>query len=192
MTERPVRLPLALPGYCIREHHENDADGLCRLASSDAVWRHLGARIAHPFTPDDARSWLARIASADPVTRFAIAGPEGVGPEGFCGGIGIDLHQDPSTAHDGEIGFWVGRPYWNRGLGTAAVRAFTAWARAAYGLQRLSARVLATNVASARVLLKCGYRCEGTLRLAVRQDEGPVDLLLFGHLASDGLTERGQ
>jgi [ribosomal protein S5]-alanine N-acetyltransferase len=185
MPDPKANLPLELPGYYIRDYTVADIDDLCRLGSSDQVGRHLGGSFPHPYTADDARIWLAKVAAQDPVTHFAIAGPEG-----FCGGIGVVLRDDPCTAHDGEIGFWLGRPYWNQGLGTAAVRGFTAWARAAFRLHRLSARVFATNAASARVLQKCGFRLEGTLRLAARKEDRYVDLLLFGHLLQDGLTEK--
>jgi [ribosomal protein S5]-alanine N-acetyltransferase len=185
MSDTTAYLPLELAGYCIRDYDDGDIDGLCRLGSSEHVWRHLGDGFPHPYTRADAEAWLDKIATQDPVTHFAIAGPDG-----FCGGIGVLLHDDPCLAHDAEIGFWLGRPYWNRGLGTAAVRAFTAWARAAYRLHRLSARVFATNLASARVLRKCGYQHEGTLRLAARKEDRYLDVLLFGHLPQDGLTER--
>jgi [ribosomal protein S5]-alanine N-acetyltransferase len=185
MSDLTAYLPLELPGYCIREYDDADAAGLCRLGASDQVWRQLGDDFPHPYTPADAAAWLDKVASQDPTTHFAIAGPDG-----FCGGIGILIHHDPCTAHDAELGFWLGRPHWNRGLGTAAVRAFTAWARAAFHLHRVSARVLATNPASARVLRKCGYRHEGTLREAIRKEGHLHDLLLFSHLARDGLVEK--
>lgn len=185
MNELPAVLPLELPGYSIRDYTEDDVEDLCRLASSDQVWRQLGGAFPHPYTRADAWAWLDRLAHQDPTTHFAIAGPDG-----FCGGIGLLLHADPCRAHDAELGFWLGRPYWHRGLATAAVRAFTAWARAAFGLHRLSAQVLASNPASSRVLQKCGYRHEGTLRGAFRRDGRDHDLLLYGHLPGDGLTPK--
>ncbi len=61
-------------------------------------------------------------------------------------------YQDAEFAKP-EITYWIGRPYWGRGLATRAVRAF---------LMRVVerpvfARVARDNLASLRVLAKCGF-----------------------------------
>ena len=184
MADLTAKLPLELAGYYIRDYDESDIEGLCRLGSNDQVWRHLADGFPHPYTREDAQAWLEKLAAQDPRTHFAIGGPDG-----FCGGIGARLLDDPCTAHDAEIGFWLGRPHWNRGSarppsvhsppGRARPSGYTACRP---GL-RHEPRVR-------RVLRKCGYQHEGTLRLAVRKEGRYVDLLLFGHLPQDGLTEK--
>lgn len=57
-----------------------------------------------------------------------------------------------------EIGYWIGVPYWGRGYASAAVRLVTAFGLDALGLRRVVAEVLVENGASARVLIKAGYR----------------------------------
>ncbi|MEU5283979.1 GNAT family N-acetyltransferase [Streptomyces sp. NPDC020755] len=64
---------------------------------------------------------------------------------------------------DGErrfVGYWFGRPYWGRGIGTRALDAF---------LERETARPLyadpaAGNTGSIRLLEKCGFTATGTVR----------------------------
>jgi RimJ/RimL family protein N-acetyltransferase len=52
------------------------------------------------------------------------------------------------------VGYWIGREFWGRGIGTAALRLFTAEIR-----QRpLHAMVAVTNAGSQRVLEKAGFR----------------------------------
>ncbi len=52
-----------------------------------------------------------------------------------------------------EVGYWLGREFWGRGVATAALRAFlTDEAR-----RPLYAHVARHNVASRRVLEKCGF-----------------------------------
>lgn len=54
-----------------------------------------------------------------------------------------------------EVSYWIGREYWGRGVATVALRRFLD----AVEVQRpLRARVAADNVASARVLRKCGFQ----------------------------------
>lgn len=64
-----------------------------------------------------------------------------------------------SFEHDGnpEVGYWIGRSYWGKGVATAALSAFLNLVRA----RPLYARVAKHNVASIRVLEKCGFEIFG-------------------------------
>jgi RimJ/RimL family protein N-acetyltransferase len=53
-----------------------------------------------------------------------------------------------------EIGYWVGRAYWGRGVASAALALFTDHVKA----RPLHAYVAAHNFGSMRVLEKCGFR----------------------------------
>jgi RimJ/RimL family protein N-acetyltransferase len=52
-----------------------------------------------------------------------------------------------------EVGYWIGRPYWGRGIATAALIAFLAQVTT----RPLYAGVAKDNLASRRVLEKCGF-----------------------------------
>ena len=52
-----------------------------------------------------------------------------------------------------EVGYWLGRDYWSRGIATHALAAFLTIERT----RPLYARVAAHNIASRRVLEKCGF-----------------------------------
>ena len=82
--------------------------------------------------------------------------------------------------HTAEIGYWLGEPYWNRGILTEAVVAITGWAFAERQLARIHAIVYAPNVASARVLEKAGYEFEGRARAHYCCDGEFIDALRFG------------
>jgi RimJ/RimL family protein N-acetyltransferase len=78
-----------------------------------------------------------------------------------------------------EIGYWLGEPFWGRGIMSEAVPAFTAYAFATFDVCRLYASVFEWNPASARILEKAGYVCEGRLRKSVVKDGRTIDQLLF-------------
>ena len=59
-----------------------------------------------------------------------------------------------------EVTYWIGRSYWGKGIATDALTAFLAVDRS----RPLYARVAADNVASRRVLEKCGFRVIATER----------------------------
>ena len=56
------------------------------------------------------------------------------------------------------------------------------YAQQELGIRRLFTKVLATNPASARVLLKCGFVLEGVLREDYLQDGRFLDFMIFGYL----------
>jgi RimJ/RimL family protein N-acetyltransferase len=53
-----------------------------------------------------------------------------------------------------HVGYWLGRPFWGRGIATAALAAFLAQVPT----RPLFAAVAPRNIASRRVLEKCGFR----------------------------------
>src|SRR3954454_13532594 len=64
------------------------------------------------------------------------------------------------AAAEREITYWIGRSYWGRGIATAALEAFLTVDQT----RPLHARVASDNVASHRVLEKCGFRVIATER----------------------------
>ncbi len=85
-----------------------------------------------------------------------------------------------------EVGYWLGRAFWNRGVATAALRLLTAHAFAADPeLRRLWAVPFVTNIASARVLEKAGYTREGTLRQSAIKDGRVLDQWMYAILRTD-------
>ena len=78
-----------------------------------------------------------------------------------------------------EIGYWLGEPFWGRGIATAALRALTDYAFANHDIVRLDAGVFEWNPASMRVLEKVGYVLEGRLRKSVTKDGQTIDGFLY-------------
>ena len=64
----------------------------------------------------------------------------------------------------------MGEDYWNRGIGTEAVREVTAESFRRLELTRVFALPFEENVASIRVLEKAGFVLEGTLRQSAIKD----------------------
>ena len=58
---------------------------------------------------------------------------------------------------EGRVGYWLGRDYWGQGIATAALAQFLGQVR----IRPLYARVAKKNVASIRVLRKCGFTISG-------------------------------
>jgi RimJ/RimL family protein N-acetyltransferase len=83
-------------------------------------------------------------------------------------------------SHRAEIGYWLAKPYWGRGIMTAVVQRACEFAFVEFGLVKIVAHVLSENAASAKVLEKCGFVQEGYLRKHFLKDGKYLDVRLFG------------
>lgn len=63
-----------------------------------------------------------------------------------------------------EIGYELSEAHWGKGIMSEAVNRVIDFGFTALGRTRIQATVCNENVASERLLLKCGFRFEGTLR----------------------------
>ena len=152
-------------------------------ANNRRVWETLRDRFPHPYTRADALAFVRRVRSALPETSFAIE------VDGSAvGGIGFMLQHDVERV-SAEIGYWLGEPYWGRGICTEALRAVTAYAIERHELTRVLAVPFAHNAASQRVLEKAGFQREGHMRRSAIKDGRICDQLLYAFVAS--LTTAG-
>lgn len=146
MFVRTSRLMLR-PGWT------EDAPALAAAIADEKIVRNL-ATAPWPFTLRDAEAFLAQ--PRDPVLpSLLIFERTGAAPRlvGACG-----LGRRPSGAV--ELGYWIARPFWGRGLATEACAALVDIARA-LGLRQLEGSHFLDNPASGRVLEKLGFEPVG-------------------------------
>ena len=92
--------------------------------------------------------------------------------------------------HQAELGYWVGVPYWSKGICTEAGNALLEYGFETLGLNRVHACYLSRNPASGRVMEKLGMRYEGTRRQHILKWGVYEDLELKGILRSDWKKQR--
>lgn len=150
-----------------------DEDRLVAIADNPNVARYLSDIFPSPYTRHDAREWIELNESMYPKTHFAI-----VLGDDIVGGAGLILYEREKRGV-AMIGYWLGEPYWGRGIATAAVRALTQYGFEHFGLRRIESPIYAPNKPSMRVLEKCGYVCEGIMRNAVIKNGKVLDAHLY-------------
>ncbi|MBI2660225.1 GNAT family N-acetyltransferase [Candidatus Woesearchaeota archaeon] len=91
------------------------------------------------------------------------------------GGIGF---RDMKT-HRAEVGYWLGKKYWNKGIISEALRLITNFGFKKLKLRRVYAIVFTKNKPSAKVLEKNNYKLEGTMRKYTLKDGKLIDVLLY-------------
>jgi len=162
-----------VPGPPMRRPRRSDAPALAALANDWEIAKNLRDAFPHPYTLADAEGYLARCESGEIPQSFTIAVDDRL-----VGGCGLKMQTDIERC-SAEIGYWLGKPYWGRGLATAAVRAVTEYAFEHLGLLRVYALPFEENLASARVLEKAGYVREGVLRNAAIKSGRPKNMIMF-------------
>ena len=84
-----------------------------------------------------------------------------------------------------EVGYSLGRAYWNRGIMTEALRAVVAFGFDTLRLNRIEAQHDLRNPASGRVMAHVGMQQEGVLRQRIKNKGMFVDVALYAILRSD-------
>ncbi len=96
----------------------------------------------------------------------------------------VYLIPNPVYQH-AELIYWLGKPHWCKGYATEAARAVLTFAFGQLKLHRVYASVFRGNIASVRILEKCGMQVEGTQREHILKNGQFVDLLSYGILSSE-------
>jgi len=150
-----------------------DAESLARHANDRGVWENLRDRFPHPYALADAEAYIAHTAARPIQTSFAI-----VVDDRAIGSIGLMLGEDIAR-RTAEVGYWIGREFWGRGITVEALQAITRYAFETLSLDRVFAVPFATTTRSARVLEKAGYVKEGVMRHSAVKDGKLLDQLLY-------------
>jgi len=143
-------LTLRTPRFC-------DCERIATLANDRDIVTMTG-RMPWPYGLDDAKAFVAAVQSQD--ARHNATFLIELKNEGPIGVIGLFMANDPVP----EIGYWIGKPYWGRGLASEALKATTHWAHGHWQRRALMAGHFTDNPASGRVLDKAGFLYTGEIR----------------------------
>ena len=170
-------MQLVLSHCAVRSWRPDDLGSLVANADNRKIWLNLRDRFPYPYTRRAGREFIRLAMSQRPETMLAIA----VDDEAV-GGIGFTVLTDVERV-SAEIGYWLGEPFWGRGIVTEALVAVTRYALDSCRLTRVYALPFASNVASCRVLEKAGYTLEARLRRSAIKDGHVVDQLQYSFIA---------
>lgn len=146
--------PIRTERLLLRRFVSSDAEAVHGLAD-DTRLAAMMSRLPHPYLAEMAEAWFAgHDADIAEQREYPLAVLHG---EVLVGCVSL-MHY---AGGSGELGYWVGVPYWGRGYATEAARAMLAFGREHLGLGQATARCMADNGASARVLEKCGFARTG-------------------------------
>lgn len=130
----------------------SDALSVQKLAGDKRI-ADVTAHIPHPYPDGLAESWIASHKEEWESKINVIYAITLKQNNLLIGAIG--LHKIKNL--EGELGYWVGVPYWNQGYCTEAALKFLAYCFDKLQIKRIYAHHLTRNPASGRVLLKAGF-----------------------------------
>lgn len=149
------------------------ARSLAAHANDREIWLNLRDRFPYPYSVQDAESYIASLGDRAQLTSFGIeVDGEAAGTIGVIPGTDIGRYS-------AEIGYWLGRRFWNHGVVTQALLAVTDYAFSELKMLRVFAVPFAENTASHRVLAKAGYELEGRMRNSAMKNSELLDQLLY-------------
>lgn len=96
----------------------------------------------------------------------------------LIGGCSFHIKYRRNSKKD-EIGYWLARPYWNKGIMTKVVNKLCEIGFKKFGLKRIEATVFIHNDASCRVLEKTGFKLEGIFRKSIKKRSKLIDGKLY-------------
>ena len=145
----------------LREFTPEDKERIAELANNPKISINLRDAFPNPYTIKDAEDFLNKYKSLKTSQIFAI---EYMGL--YAGNIGLHKGTDVYRK-SAEIGYFLGEPYWNLGIMTKAVNLICDYGFREMDVVKIYAGIFEFNIASMRVLEKCGFVKEAVLKKAV-------------------------
>ena len=157
----------------LRRWQDSDAEALFKYASDPDV----GPRAGWPAhqTVEESLEIIRTVFHND--CTWAIVLKETDEPIGAMGYFTKDTSNIPIGDNDCEVGYWVGKPYWNRGICTEALRLMLDYCINVKHFRLIWADHFTGNQASGRVMEKCGFHDTGLLNRCSNLTGGDKDMV---------------
>lgn len=136
----------------LRDFNEGDTEPLLSILNNQEVIKYLSSKIPAPYTLEDAKWWISTGSRMGIVKAIDLNGS-------LIGCIGVEKGEF-EYQRSAEIGYWIAKDYWRQGIATQAIKEMTSLIFNTTDVVRLFASIFSENIASMRVLSKCGFELE--------------------------------
>ena len=165
----------------LRPWREGDENSIARYADNAKIAANLRDVFPSPYTREDAAAYVESCIQNEgrgQLCRAIVVDGAAVGSISLT--LGSDVYR-----RSAELGYWLGKPFWGRGIMTAAVTAMCREGFGTWDIVRIHAEPFARNAASRRVLEKAGFTLEGTLRQSVYKNGEMLDSCIYALLREE-------
>jgi len=160
----------------LRPFELSDANSVSELCNNFKIYKST-LTLPYPYPIESAVSWISTHAENfdnDRIYEFAITDKDsGI----LYGAIGLSHHK---ANRNGEVAYWIGEEFWNKGYGTEALTAVIDFAFTHKNYHKIWARYFESNPASGRMMQKVGMTYEGKQIDHVFKENRLETLILYG------------
>lgn len=138
------------------------------------IFSDFTSNIPYPYTREHAEFWLKISKEAfDENTgyTFAVRNKE----EQIIGAVGLHDRDDDKA----ELGYWMGKSFWNKGYITEAAVALIDFGFRELEINKIYATYFLHNPASGRIMEKIGMEKEALLKQHLKKDDEYFDVLMY-------------
>jgi len=183
MIDQPI---LNTPRLTLRPFAIDDANTVQRLAGDERI-ASTTLNVPHPYENGLAEEWIRTHQGLWQAGRNAVFAMVDKSSLELVGSLGL---RGNFTTRVAELGYWVGYPYWGKGICSEACHQLLAFGFDTLNLHKIVANHMARNPASGRVMQRIGMQREGLLREHALKNGVFEDLVQYGILAREfGTTE---
>jgi RimJ/RimL family protein N-acetyltransferase len=169
----------------LRQLCRKDAKRIAKLLTQEISY-YLKAIIPNPYKIEDALNFINEGHRSFRSKKGFIFGIDfrtgdevsSTSSSPFVGIISID--NIDKINRNAEVGYWIGKEYWNRGIATESLTLVIDYAFNKLDLHKIYASVFVQNAASIHVLEKCSLRKEGELYQQKYKHGKFHNVLLYG------------
>lgn len=162
----------------LKKWHIDYVNDVAEYANNKKVADNVRNVFPYPYTLEDARSYVTSCAENDELRQLCRAT---VINGKAVGSIGIFLRDD-IHCKSAELGYWLGEPFWGRGIMSSAVKELCGTAFKHYDIVRIFAEPFAHNTGSRKVLEKAGFELEGIMKKSIFKNGVIFDSCLYALL----------
>lgn len=166
----------------LRQWRISDAENLVKYANNPNIANKVRDSFPHPYSLIDANNFIQFASTKCPNSIFAIT----IDDEAI-GGIGLhpqsDIHRQ-----NAELGYWLGEPFWGKGIITYAIQQIVSWGFDHLPIDRIYAIPFGSNLGSQRALEKAGFLLEAKLSKTIIKNGKQEDELIYAIRKGDLLV----
>ena len=156
-----------------------DISTIVQLANEPEISKYLRDAFPHPYTLSDGQSFYEWVQKQNPTENLPMhKGADQVGI------IGAHPHPDIHR-YTAELGYWIGKKYWNQGIVTKAIDLMLHYCFEELDFKRVQAITFDSNIPSMQVLEKNYFKKEGILRRIILKNGQFFDAHLYALLREE-------
>lgn len=161
--------------FKLRDWKLSDAESIVPLANNEKIAGNLRNTFPYPYTLDDAHLFITKGIHLHKRKQINKA----IEIEGAASGSISLLMQEDVSCKSGELGFWLGEPFWGQGIMAQAITQMCETGLDDLEMVRIYARPFAQNIAARKTLEKVGFQLEGIFKNSIYKNGKVLDSCMY-------------